>query len=76
MHGSLALRPASQAAISDPGNDILLSIASLWELTIKLALGKLTFPLIRRQRSVMRASACFRLHLLIYARASDAAAAA
>ncbi|MGH7087770.1 MAG: type II toxin-antitoxin system VapC family toxin [Stellaceae bacterium] len=44
MEESHALGAAAQAAISDPENNILISIASLWELTIKRALGKLTFP--------------------------------
>src|SRR6266478_261699 len=44
MEGSHALRPAARAAIADPENDIVLSIVSLWELTIKVALGKLRFP--------------------------------
>ncbi len=30
-------------AIGDPDNDILVSIVSLWEITIKRALGKLQF---------------------------------
>src|SRR5216683_389312 len=44
MDGSRALGPAARAAIADSQNDVILSIASLWELTIKIALGKLTFP--------------------------------
>ncbi len=44
MDGSPALGPAACAAIADPQNDVVLSVASLWELTIKIALGKLTFP--------------------------------
>jgi PIN domain nuclease of toxin-antitoxin system len=44
MDGSPALRQAARAAIEDPQNDVILSVASLWELTIKIALGKLTFP--------------------------------
>ena len=34
----------ARAAIADGSNEILVSIASLWELTIKRALGKITFP--------------------------------
>src|SRR5260370_3194543 len=44
MDGSRALGPAARAAIADSQNDVFLSVASLWELTIKIALGKLTFP--------------------------------
>ena len=32
-------------AISEPGNDVFVSTATVWELAIKVALGKLTFPL-------------------------------
>ena len=44
IDGSQALRPVARAAIADPQNDVIFSVASLWELTIKIALGKLTFP--------------------------------
>ena len=44
MEASPALSALARAAISDPANEVLISIASLWELTIKQALGKLTFP--------------------------------
>ena len=40
-------RPLSRlarAAIADSTNEILVSIASLWEITIKRALGKIAFP--------------------------------
>ena len=37
----LLSRPA-HAAITDPQNDLLLSAASLWEISIKVGLGKLT----------------------------------
>jgi PIN domain nuclease of toxin-antitoxin system len=30
--------------MADPANDVLVSIAALWELTIKEASGKLTLP--------------------------------
>jgi PIN domain nuclease of toxin-antitoxin system len=42
--GSRALGPAASNAISDPSNEVLISIAGLWELTIKEASGKLTLP--------------------------------
>ena len=44
MDGSSALKPVARAAIADPKNDIMISVVSLWEMTIKLALGKLRFP--------------------------------
>jgi PIN domain nuclease of toxin-antitoxin system len=42
-----AARPLSRRAraeIADGSNEILVSVASLWEITIKRSLGKLTFP--------------------------------
>ncbi|HJU20184.1 MAG TPA: type II toxin-antitoxin system VapC family toxin [Stellaceae bacterium] len=44
MEGSPALGAAARTLVSDPENDILISIASLWELIIKRTLGKLAFP--------------------------------
>src|SRR5437660_3849941 len=35
------LSPASHAAITDPSNDLLLSAGSIWEIAIKVGLGKL-----------------------------------
>ena len=35
------LSPASHAALSDPANDLLLSAGSIWEIAIKIGLGKL-----------------------------------
>ena len=35
------LSPASHAAITDPSNDLLLSAGSIWEIGIKVGLGKL-----------------------------------
>jgi PIN domain nuclease of toxin-antitoxin system len=35
------LSPASHAAISDSRNDLLLSAGSIWEIAIKIGLGKL-----------------------------------
>src|SRR5271167_553345 len=34
----------ARAAIADPANEVVFSIASAWELAIKLVLGKLRFP--------------------------------
>jgi PIN domain nuclease of toxin-antitoxin system len=36
------LSPASHAAISDPSNELLLSAGSIWEIAIKIGLGKLS----------------------------------
>lgn len=35
------LSPASHAALSNPVNDLLLSAGSIWEIAIKIGLGKL-----------------------------------
>ena len=40
--GSATLGRAAHNAIADPANEVLISIAGLWELTIKEASGKLT----------------------------------
>lgn len=41
LEASARLSPKARAAIQDPGNVKLVSFASLWEITIKVALGKL-----------------------------------
>ena len=38
------LDPAARSAIAHPGNDVLVSAASIWEIEIKRALGKLVAP--------------------------------
>lgn len=35
------LSPASHAAMSDPTNELLLSAGSIWEIAIKIGLGRL-----------------------------------
>lgn len=35
------LSSAAQAAMSDPSNDLLVSAGSIWEIAIKISLGKL-----------------------------------
>ncbi len=42
--GASALKPTARAALSDPTNRVLISAASVWEIAIKRAKGKLTFP--------------------------------
>jgi len=39
-----ALPRAAREAMGDPATEVLVSIASLWEATIKRSLGKLDFP--------------------------------
>jgi PIN domain nuclease of toxin-antitoxin system len=39
------LTPAARAAISDPANNLLLSAATIWEIGIKVGLGKLSLSL-------------------------------
>jgi PIN domain nuclease of toxin-antitoxin system len=36
--------PAAQAALRDPAARLLLSVATIWELQIKSALGKIALP--------------------------------
>jgi PIN domain nuclease of toxin-antitoxin system len=38
------LHPTARSAIADPANDVLVSAASIWEIAIKRALGKLVAP--------------------------------
>jgi PIN domain nuclease of toxin-antitoxin system len=52
---SSALGAAARNAIADPTNEVLISIAALWELMIKASLGKLNLPadletMVTRQR--------------------------
>ena len=39
-----ALSAKARVAIADPDNECLLSLASCWEMAIKLSLGKLKLP--------------------------------
>ncbi|MBE2204037.1 MAG: type II toxin-antitoxin system VapC family toxin [Chthoniobacterales bacterium] len=41
VEDSPRLSPSARAIISDPSNHALYSVASLWEITIKVGLGKL-----------------------------------
>lgn len=38
------LTPAARAAIADPANEVFMSAASLWEIGLKCAKGKLRVP--------------------------------
>jgi len=40
-----SLSQAAKAVIEDPANTIYLSVASVWEMAIKVRLGKLEMPL-------------------------------
>lgn len=44
MSSSSRLSRGAEEAISDPGNQVLFSVASAWEISIKRALGKLKAP--------------------------------
>ena len=39
------LSPAAHAAITDPDNDLLLSVATVWEIAIKVGLKKLSLSM-------------------------------
>jgi PIN domain nuclease of toxin-antitoxin system len=53
------LGPAARDLIEDPGNDVLVSIVSLWEIVVKVRVGKLHADIgaianaIRRQGFIM-----------------------
>ncbi|MGA9868481.1 MAG: type II toxin-antitoxin system VapC family toxin [Acetobacteraceae bacterium] len=42
---SRRLSAPAKAAITEPGNEIVVSTATVWEISIKNALGRLAFPL-------------------------------
>lgn len=41
IRGASELSPAAKRTMLDPGNDLYLSIASVWEIAIKSSIGKL-----------------------------------
>ncbi len=43
-NGQSELSSSAQALIESPENTVLLSVASLWEMAIKMSLSKLTLP--------------------------------
>jgi len=43
-NGQSELSSSAQALIESPENTVLLSVASLWEMAIKMSLTKLTLP--------------------------------
>ena len=42
LEGNKSLSKPRRQIITEPQNDVLVSIASLWEMAIKISLGKLT----------------------------------
>src|SRR5881409_3328629 len=44
ISGDARLPPSWRDSIRDPGNEVSLSVVSLWEVIIKHALGKLSLP--------------------------------
>lgn len=44
LSADAGLKPDARAAIADPANDVVVSAASIWELEIKRAAGKLRPP--------------------------------
>lgn len=42
--GSTRLSKTAKGRMEDPGEDLLLSVASLWEMAVKISLGKLEMP--------------------------------
>ena len=44
LDDAATLLPAAKEAIVDPGNIIIVSVASLWEIAIKKTIGKLELP--------------------------------
>ncbi len=45
VEGDRALPAKARSALADPDNECLLSLASVWELAIKISLGKLRLAL-------------------------------
>jgi PIN domain nuclease of toxin-antitoxin system len=55
LQNSASITPKARMALADSGNQVFLSAASMWEIVVKNALGKLPLPetperLIPRQR--------------------------
>ncbi|WP_372935052.1 type II toxin-antitoxin system VapC family toxin [Mariniphaga sediminis] len=44
LNGDEQLTIKAKNAIEDPNNSAIISIASIWEIAIKLSLGKFNFP--------------------------------
>ncbi len=62
VEGDRALPAKARSALADPDNECLLSLASVWELAIKISLGKLRLALpVRRYVAEHVAANGFRL---------------
>jgi len=48
------LGPSARALIADPANDVLVSVVSLWEIAIKVRIGKLEAEIGAVERAVVR----------------------
>lgn len=48
------LGPGPRILIADPGNDILVSVVSLWEIVVKLRVGKLEADIGAIERAIAR----------------------
>jgi PIN domain nuclease of toxin-antitoxin system len=44
LAGDLALSAIARSTMEDTANELLVSVASLWEMAIKVSLGKLALP--------------------------------
>ena len=44
VENSPRLGPDAREFITDPGNEVFVSAATIWEIAVKRALGKLSFP--------------------------------
>ena len=44
LSGAASLTPSTAATIADPVNDVLVSAASVWEIEVKRAAGRLRAP--------------------------------
>lgn len=50
----LALSRRAREIIADPGNDILVSSASVWEIAIKAALGRIEIELNNLEEAILK----------------------
>lgn len=44
----------ARAIIADPGNDVLVSVASLWEIVVKVRIGKLQADIAEIEAAIVR----------------------
>ncbi len=57
VEGDRVLSAKARNTLANPGNECLLSLASIWELAIKISLGKLRLALPVRRYAVEHAAA-------------------